>query len=71
VLRARRNAHVVIVGGTEGGYGAPPASGRSWREILLEEVGGALDMERVHFVGKVPHTVFVDLMRGDRARTPI
>jgi glycosyltransferase involved in cell wall biosynthesis len=67
VLRARPNAHVVIVGGTEGGYGPGPGKGRTWRQMLLDEVGGDLDLARVHFVGKVPHPVFLNLMRVSRA----
>jgi glycosyltransferase involved in cell wall biosynthesis len=67
VLRERPNAHVVIVGGTEGGYGAGPGKGRTWRQMMLEEVGRDLDLSRIYFVGKVPHNVFLDLMRVSRA----
>ncbi len=63
VLRARPKAHVIIVGGNEGGYSPAPRGGGAWRQVLLDEVGTQLDMARVHFVGKVPHTTFIDLMR--------
>ncbi len=67
VMKARPKAHVVIVGGTEGGYGGGPGKGRTWRQLLLDEVGASLDLSRLHFVGKVPHPMFLDLMRVSRA----
>jgi glycosyltransferase involved in cell wall biosynthesis len=70
VLAARPKAHVVIVGGTgreSTGYGPPPNGGKSWRDIFLAEVADRLDMTRVHFVGKVPHDVFINLMQVSRA----
>lgn len=47
----------MIVGGNAVSYGAPPASGGSWRALLLKELEGRLDGSRIHFVGRVPHSV--------------
>ena len=66
VLRARPNAHVVIIGGDERSYSPLPAVGVTWREVLMREVGGALDMKRVHFPGKIPYQTFVQLMQVSR-----
>lgn len=66
VLRARPHARVVIIGGDERSYSPPPGGGKTWREVLLAEIGGQLDLSRVHFVGKVPYQTFVDLMRLTR-----
>jgi glycosyltransferase involved in cell wall biosynthesis len=66
VLRARPDAHAVIVGGDTVSYGAPPPGGGSWREVLLAEVGERLDRSRVHFVGKVPYADFCSLMQASR-----
>lgn len=63
VLAARPNAQVVIVGGNDVSYGARPASGKTWKDIFLDEVKDRLDLRRVHFVGQVPYATFVDLMR--------
>jgi glycosyltransferase involved in cell wall biosynthesis len=62
VLRARPNAHVVIVGGQEAGYGPLHASRKTWKQIFIDEVKDQLDPKRVHFVGTIPHTTFVNLM---------
>jgi glycosyltransferase involved in cell wall biosynthesis len=61
--RLRPNAHVLIVGGDQVSYGAPPAGGGTWRTVLLQELAGRLDLSRIHFVGKVPHGVLHDLFR--------
>ena len=66
ILAARKQAHVVIVGGDEQSYSPRPASGKTWRQVLLDEVGGLLDPSRVHFVGKVPYPTFIELMQVSR-----
>jgi len=62
VLSARPNAHVVIVGGQEAGYGPLHASRKTWKQIFLDEVKDRLDLTRVHFVGMIPYPSFVNLM---------
>ena len=59
----RPNAHVLIVGGNDVSYGSPPSGGGSWKQVLLKELAGQLDLKRIHFVGKVPHAVLHDLFR--------
>lgn len=66
ILKARPQAHVVIVGGDERSYSPLPAVGVTWREVLMREVGGQLDMTRVHFVGKIPYPTYVELMQVSR-----
>ena len=61
--RLRPKAHVVIVGGDQVSYGAPPAGGGTWRQVLLQELEGRLDLSRIHFVGRIPHGVLHDLFR--------
>ncbi|MFN9056069.1 MAG: glycosyltransferase [Cyanobacteriota bacterium] len=67
LLRRRPNLQVVIVGGDGVSYGAPPAQGGSWPQVLLNELAGELALERVHFVGKVPHPVLHQLFQVCRA----
>ena len=64
VLAARPQAHVVIVGGDGVSYGARPRDAESWKARLLAEVGGQLDLSRVHFPGRVPYPAFVALIYG-------
>lgn len=61
--RQRPRAHVVIVGADGVSYGSPPASGGTWRQVLLRELEGQLDLSRIHFVGRIPHGVLHDLFR--------
>jgi glycosyltransferase involved in cell wall biosynthesis len=63
IMRERPNARVIIVGGDQVSYGAAPPQGKTWKNIFLGEVQNDLDMERVHFVGRVPYDVFVNLMQ--------
>lgn len=66
VLAARPNAQVVIVGGNGRSYSPSPGPDKTWKQMFLDEVGGRIDMSRVHFVGQIPYATFVDLMRVTR-----
>jgi glycosyltransferase involved in cell wall biosynthesis len=63
ILRARPKARAIIVGGDEVSYGRRLEAGKTYRQMLLDEVGGELDMDRVHFVGRVPYNIFLDVLR--------
>jgi glycosyltransferase involved in cell wall biosynthesis len=67
LMRRRPRLRVLIVGGDKVSYGRPPADGRTWRQVLLQELAGQLDMERLHFVGTVPHGVLHQLFQLCRA----
>ena len=61
--KLRPQARVVIVGEEGVSYGAPPPGGGSWKQVLLRELAGKLDLSRIHFVGRVPHPVLHELFR--------
>ena len=61
--KLRPRAHMILVGGEGVSYGPPPAQGGSWKQVLLAELEGQLDLGRIHFVGQVPHPVLHDLFR--------
>ena len=66
LLRRRPRARVMIVGGDEVSYGAPPAGGQRWRDILSAEVRPAIspdDWKRVHFPGRIPFGTFIELLQ--------
>lgn len=67
ILSARPKAHAVITGGSEVSYGRAAPAGKTWKQIFLDEVRDRLDLERVHFVGKVPHSVFLNVMQVSAA----
>ncbi len=67
ILEARPEARVVIVGGDEVSYGPAPDNQKGWKDVFLNEVKDRLDLNRVHFLGKVPYDDFVALMQVSRA----
>ncbi len=67
ILAERPDARVVLIGGDGTSYGAPPpVEAGSWRNVFLNEVASKLDLDRVHFMGKVDYEVFrTALKRSD------
>jgi glycosyltransferase involved in cell wall biosynthesis len=63
VLRRCPQAQVVIVGGDGVSYGTPPPPRSTYREMLLDEVGPKLDLQRVHFVGMLDHAAYLTLLK--------
>lgn len=59
--RLRPHAITVIIGGDDISYGKPHPSGKSWREVMLDEVGQDIDLTRVLFLGKVPYEQLLNL----------
>lgn len=55
IQREHKTCHTVIVGGDDVSYGRAPGDGKSWRQVMLEEVGSRLDPARTHFLGKIPY----------------
>jgi len=54
IQRRRPNAHTIIVGDDQDiSYGNRPKDGRTWREVLLDETHGKIDLGRLHFVGQL------------------
>ncbi len=66
LLKARPNAHVVIVGGDGVSYGKRLATG-TYREKYGAELGSAIDTSRVHFVGKLPYGTFLRCLQVSTA----
>ena len=54
LLQEAPEVQVVLIGSDGKGYGGD-APGEGWRQTLMAEVGGRLDMSRVHFIGQVEH----------------
>jgi len=61
ILAERPDAQVLVIGGDEVSYGAPPAPDKTWRQAMLEEV--AIDASRVHFLGRVPYAAYLAALR--------
>jgi len=67
ILAQRPNAQVLVVGGDDTSYGPKPANGKPFRTQMLEELGSAIDLRRVHFLGKVPYSSFVKILQVSTA----
>ena len=66
LLKRRPRARVIIVGGDEVSYGRRLAN-QTYRQYMLAEVGSQLDMSRVHFVGKLPYNIYLNLLQVSTA----
>jgi len=66
VLAARPEARAVIVGAEGVSYGQPPDGGGSWKQVLLDELAGRIDLSRVHFLGRIPYPAYVSLLQVSR-----
>ena len=55
IQAAHPDAHIVVVGRTGEGYGPPPPDGKSWRDLLLDELHDKLDLTHLHFPGTLPY----------------
>ena len=67
ILRRRPRARAVLVGGNGVSYGRASPTGRSYRDIFLDEVKADLDLSRVHFVGQLPYSAYVNLLQVSAA----
>jgi len=67
VLAARPDAQVVIIGGDEVSYGSAPKGQKGWKQQILTEVEGQMDLARMHFLGKVPYPAFKAVLQVSRA----
>jgi len=67
LLRRRKRAHVVIVGGDGVSYGAPPPPRSTFRAMMLEELAGKIDLRRVHFLGLIDYPAYVKLLQVSSA----
>jgi glycosyltransferase involved in cell wall biosynthesis len=63
ILVQRPNAHILIVGGDDVSYGHRLPEGHSHKQIMLAELGASLDMSRVHFLGKVPYSIYLKILQ--------
>lgn len=60
--RQEPDAHIVIVGADGRGYGKGRQDGRGWREIMLEELDGQLNLEKIHFLGWVDYDTYLNVL---------
>jgi glycosyltransferase involved in cell wall biosynthesis len=66
ILASRPNARVIIVGGDDVSYGARLPEGQTFRQRMLTELAGSIDLSRVHFLGKISYPAFIKVLQVSR-----
>jgi glycosyltransferase involved in cell wall biosynthesis len=67
VLAECPKAQVVIVGADGVSYGRMPVDGGTWRQHMLAELAGRLDLSRVHFLGWLPYAQYLAVLQVSSA----
>lgn len=67
ILARRPKAHILIIGGDDVSYGRRPTDGISYKQRYLTEVVDRLDMQRVHFLGRISYTAFLAVLQVSSA----
>jgi glycosyltransferase involved in cell wall biosynthesis len=63
LLERHPTARVLIVGGNDVSYGRRPTQGGNWRQQLLNELEGRLDLSRVHFLGRLNYPQYLAMLQ--------
>jgi glycosyltransferase involved in cell wall biosynthesis len=63
VLAQRPRAQVLVVGGNGVSYGRQPERATSYRAQLLAELGGELDLKRIHFLGHLTYQQYLTVLQ--------
>jgi glycosyltransferase involved in cell wall biosynthesis len=66
ILRERPDCRVLIVGDDKAVYGPSPKQAENWREVLLEELAGQVDLNRVFFLGTLPYEQYLLVLQISR-----
>jgi len=63
IMRRRPKAQIVVIGNDGLSYGMAPPAGRSWKDVYFEEVRERIDTSRLHFLGHVPYSTFLEAIQ--------
>ena len=63
IQRRRPKARIVIVGGDEVSYSPRLAPGKTYRQHMLKQLEGKIDLSRVDFLGRIPYKDYLALLR--------
>ena len=64
IQKQHSRVRVLIVGDNDAGYGGSDGDGPPLRQRMLQELNGQLDLERIHFLGRVPHPMLMALLQA-------
>ncbi len=57
------NVHIIIVGGEGNSYSKELKQEKSYKQLFLNEVKDKLDMSKIHFLGKVSYTSYINILQ--------
>ena len=63
ILKQRPKAQILVVGGDGVSYGKASEDGLTYRQKMLNELHGELDLTRIHFLGRVKYDVFLRVLQ--------
>ena len=63
IQRRRPKARIVIVGGDDVSYSPRLPPGQTYRQRMLKELDGKIDLSRVDFTGRIPYKDYLALLR--------
>lgn len=63
IMREDEDVRIFMPGEDGTSYGAKPKDGISYKQRFLDEVKDQIDMERIHFVGKLEREVFTNILQ--------
>jgi len=63
LFRRHASVQVLVVGGFGTSYSEPSPHPKGYRGQLLQELQGQLDLSRLHFLGAIPHSQLLLLLR--------
>ena len=63
IMKDNPKATALIIGGTGSGYGRTLAKGKTYKDMLLKEIGDRLDPNRLFFLGRVSYEQFIAVMQ--------
>lgn len=63
IQQLRPQAHIIIVGADDLGYGPRPPEGTTHRELHMSAVRDKLDLSKIHFLGRVPYNHLIALFQ--------
>jgi len=62
-----KSIHILVIGGDEVSYSNKGPKDRPWREVMMNELRDKLDLQRIHFVGRLPHQELKKIYRRSDA----
>jgi glycosyltransferase involved in cell wall biosynthesis len=63
ILKALPDVEIVIIGGDGASYGMKPPTGKTWKQMFLDEVADRIDADRVHFAGNLPYRRYLSVLQ--------